>query len=86
MERDTYIFLLFAVISLDAFSTRSRRSWCSSSSARKYSNIGIYGELEASGVILSFVVDLGFVVEDGFLPFMVSWVRFVPVAMGLVMV
>ena len=38
--------MLFAVISRDALMTRSLRSWCASSSLRKWSNIGIYGEEE----------------------------------------
>ena len=42
-----YIFLLKAVISLEALITRSRLSWCSSSSARNVSNMGIYGDVEA---------------------------------------
>lgn len=39
-----HIFLLAAVMSRDALMTRSRLSWCSSSSARKASNIGMKGE------------------------------------------
>ena len=36
-----HIFLLWAVMSLEALTIRSRRSWCSSSSVRKVSNIGM---------------------------------------------
>jgi hypothetical protein len=40
----SYIFFEDAVISLDALIMRSRRSWCSSSSARKPSNMGMNGD------------------------------------------
>ena len=39
-----HIFLLNAVMSLETLIIRSRRSWCSSSSLRKVSNIDIKGE------------------------------------------
>jgi hypothetical protein len=41
---DTHIFLLAAVISREAFMIRSLRSWCSSSSVRKVSNMGMNGD------------------------------------------
>ena len=40
-----YIFLLRAVTSLDTLITRSRRSWCSSSSLRKAPNMDMKGLL-----------------------------------------
>lgn len=40
-EENNYIFLLRAVMSLEALITRSRRSWCSSSSSRKMVNMGM---------------------------------------------
>lgn len=43
---EAHIFLLAAVMSRDALITRSRRSWCSSSSALNTSNIGMYGDLD----------------------------------------
>lgn len=39
-----YIFLDDAVISLEALMMRSLRSWCSSNSARKPSNMDMIGE------------------------------------------
>ena len=39
-----YIFLDEAVISLEALMMRSLRSWCSSSSARKPSNMDMIGD------------------------------------------
>ncbi len=42
--RLAHIFLLSAVMSLEALMIRSRRSWCSSSSLRKVSNIGMKGD------------------------------------------
>ena len=45
MDRDSHIFLLRAVISREALITRSRRSWCSSSSARKVENMEMKGEV-----------------------------------------
>ena len=39
-----HIFLLSAVMSLEALMIRSRRSWCSSSSLRKVSNIDMKGD------------------------------------------
>jgi hypothetical protein len=39
-----HIFLLAAVMSRDALIVRSRLSWCSSSSSRNCSNIGMYGD------------------------------------------
>jgi hypothetical protein len=44
MEMLIYIFFEDAVISLDALIMRSRRSWCSSSSARKPSNMDMNGD------------------------------------------
>lgn len=40
----SHIFLLNAVMSREALMMRSRRSWCSSSSLRKLSNMGMKGE------------------------------------------
>jgi hypothetical protein len=40
----SYIFLDDAVISLEALMIRSLRSWCSSSSARKPSNMDMIGD------------------------------------------
>ena len=45
-----HIFLLKAVMSRDAFIMRSRRSWCSSSSRRKVSNMGMKGEMGGAAV------------------------------------
>ena len=39
-----HIFLLSAVMSLEALMIRSRRSWCSSNSLRKVSNIDMKGD------------------------------------------
>ena len=39
-----HIFLLSPVMSLEALMIRSRRSWCSSNSVRKVSNIGMKGD------------------------------------------
>lgn len=39
-----YIFFDEAVISLEALMMRSLRSWCSSNSARKLSNMGMKGD------------------------------------------
>ena len=39
-----HIFLLSAVMSLEALMIRSRRSWCSSNSLRKVSNMGMKGD------------------------------------------
>jgi hypothetical protein len=46
--RISHIFLLAAVMSLLAFVILSRRSWCSSSSALKASNMGINGDVAIS--------------------------------------
>ena len=43
-NRRAHIFLLRAVMSREALITRSRRSWCSSSSARKVVNIEVKDE------------------------------------------
>ena len=40
----SHIFLLSAVMSLETLIIRSRRSWCSSSSLRKVSNIDMKGD------------------------------------------
>jgi len=53
----TDIFFDAAVMSRDALMVRSRRSWCSSNSARKVSNMGMKGDCWASGA--SIVSDLG---------------------------
>ena len=42
--RLAHIFLLSPVMSLEALMIRSRRSWCSSNSLRKVSNIGMKGD------------------------------------------
>lgn len=42
-----YIFFDDAVISLEALMMRSLRSWCSSNSARKLSNMGMKGDWPA---------------------------------------
>ena len=44
LGRESHIFLLRAVISREALITRSRRSWCSSSSARNVENMEVKGE------------------------------------------
>lgn len=46
-----YIFLDDAVISLEALMMRSRRSWCSSNSARKPSNMLMIGEELGAAVV-----------------------------------
>ena len=51
-----YIFLLKAVMSREALITRSRLSWCSSSSARNVSNMGMYGDVEGGLEAMAFVV------------------------------
>ena len=61
-----YIFLLKAVISLEALMTRSRLSWCSSSSARKVSNMGIKGDVGAGLEAMALVV-LTLELESAFL-------------------
>ena len=48
-----HIFLLRAVTSLDALMMRSRRSWCSSSSLRKASNMGMKGEGSGAAISVS---------------------------------
>lgn len=52
-----HIFFDAAVMSRDALMVRSRRSWCSSSSARKVSNMGRKGDCFSS--VASIVSDLG---------------------------
>ena len=42
--RLAHIFLLSPVMSLEALTIRSRRSWCSSNSLRKLSNIDMKGD------------------------------------------
>ena len=44
-------------MSREALITRSRRSWCASSSLRKWLNIGIYGEEEAESIGEDFGLD-----------------------------
>jgi hypothetical protein len=55
--QETDIFFDAAVISRDALMVRSRRSWCSSNSARNVSNMGRKGDCWAEGA--SIVSDLG---------------------------
>jgi hypothetical protein len=55
--QETDIFFDAAVISREALMVRSRRSWCSSNSARKVSNMGRKGDCWAEGA--SIVSDLG---------------------------
>lgn len=51
--RLVYIFFEAAVTSRDALIILSRRSWCSSSSARKVSNMGMNGDEAAADVSFS---------------------------------
>jgi hypothetical protein len=55
--QETNIFFDAAVISREALMVRSRRSWCSSNSARKVSNMGRKGDCWTDGA--SIVSDLG---------------------------
>lgn len=68
-----YIFLLFAVMSRDAFMIRSRRSWCVSSSDRKVWNMGMYGDVDVDVGVGWFVA----VCVDGFAAAMLDgvWAR-----------
>ena len=50
---EAHIFLLSAVISRLALMMRSRRSWCSSSSSRKFSKIEIVGLFDSVESILT---------------------------------
>lgn len=52
---EAHIFLLSAVISRLALMMRSRRSWCSSSSSRKFSKIEIVGLFDSVESILTTV-------------------------------
>lgn len=48
-----HVFLLRAVMSLDALTILSRRSWCSSSSLRKVSKTAMNGETGVGGSAVS---------------------------------
>ena len=67
-----HIFLLSAVMSLEALMIRSRRSWCSSTSLRKVSNIDMKGDAggaaasspPASRCFRSVILDQLFIFEE----------------------
>ena len=59
-----HIFLLSAVMSLEALMIRSRRSWCSSNSLRKVSNIDMKGDAGGAAASSLACECLGSVIVD----------------------